>query len=203
MKAAVASRAKKKPAWSNTLRYSATPAYSSTGPPALSGCPLSSHPTTSALYASQRVTQGQCWNAVAVSRCTGIRALPRASSCPVPGLRRRASGVLLSVPEDSSDVAGGWLPLRSVRVRDERGGAEGDGRHASRALPYFSMGLTGPLGRSRARGQLDIRGLTKVAAPPAGAAPPVVVLPLQAPAVAPVNEPSPCALCLNPGIAIA
>jgi hypothetical protein len=36
---------KKKPAWWNTLRYSTTPAYSSTGPPAKPECPLSSRPT--------------------------------------------------------------------------------------------------------------------------------------------------------------
>ena len=36
----------KKPTWWNTQRYSATPAYSSTSPPAKPGCPLSSHPTT-------------------------------------------------------------------------------------------------------------------------------------------------------------
>ena len=39
---------KKKPAWWNTLRYSTTPAYSSTGPPAKPECPLSSRPTKSA-----------------------------------------------------------------------------------------------------------------------------------------------------------
>ncbi len=38
----------KKPAWSKTLRYSTTPAYSSTGPPAKPQCPLSSRPTKSA-----------------------------------------------------------------------------------------------------------------------------------------------------------
>src|SRR5713101_8198496 len=35
------------PAWPNTLRYSATPAYSLIGPPARPGYPSISHPTTS------------------------------------------------------------------------------------------------------------------------------------------------------------
>jgi len=40
-------RAKKKPAWPNTQRYSITPAYSLTGPLGMGpGCPLASHPTT-------------------------------------------------------------------------------------------------------------------------------------------------------------
>jgi hypothetical protein len=37
----------KKPTWRNTLRCSATSAYSSTGSPARPGCPLFSHPTMS------------------------------------------------------------------------------------------------------------------------------------------------------------
>src|SRR5207247_10663527 len=38
---------KKKPTWSNTLRYSTTSAYSSTGPPARPSCPSPRHPTYS------------------------------------------------------------------------------------------------------------------------------------------------------------
>ena len=43
-------RGQKKPAWQNTLRYSTTPAYSLSGPPADPVCPISSFPTTSTRF---------------------------------------------------------------------------------------------------------------------------------------------------------
>lgn len=49
---------KKKPTCSKTLRHSNTSVYSSTGPPAGPGCPLSSHPTTS-LFSIVRLGTGK------------------------------------------------------------------------------------------------------------------------------------------------
>ena len=54
----------------------------------------------------------------------------------VPGLRRDDARFLLSLPEDSPHVASGRLPLRPMRMRNEHGGPEGDGQHATRTLPH-------------------------------------------------------------------
>jgi hypothetical protein len=93
----------------------------------------------------------------AVIRASGICPVPRISSPQMPGLRRPASPGLPPVQEDPPDVAGGRLPVRSMRVRNKHRGAEGDGLHASSALPDSSMCLAGrpPSGWSRARGKRD------------------------------------------------